>query len=128
MDASELLRLIIVLPIVALATAVSIRMRVVRCRALTPPGPRVAPVVPSVPVLETADLQLRWHTLSRREEQIARLAAEDCSDEEIARRLTLSVRTVQNHLQHAREKLRIHSRHEFKYFLQSLASELTMAY
>jgi DNA-binding CsgD family transcriptional regulator len=50
--------------------------------------------------------------LSRRELEVADLAADGLSSEEIAGRLFLSVRTVDNHLQHVYEKLGIGSRRE----------------
>jgi DNA-binding CsgD family transcriptional regulator len=50
--------------------------------------------------------------LSRRELEIADLAATGLTNEEIAGRLFLSVRTVDNHLQHVNHKLGIGSRHE----------------
>lgn len=50
--------------------------------------------------------------LSRRELEIADLAAGGLSSEEIAERLFLSVRTVDNHLQHVYQKLGIGSRSE----------------
>jgi len=50
--------------------------------------------------------------LSRRELEVADLAATGLSSEEIAGRLFLSVRTVDNHLQHVYQKLGIGSRQE----------------
>jgi len=50
--------------------------------------------------------------LSRRELEVADLAATGLSSEEIAGRLFLSVRTVDNHLQHVYQKLGIASRQE----------------
>jgi DNA-binding CsgD family transcriptional regulator len=48
--------------------------------------------------------------LSRREREIVRLAAEGLASKDIADRLFLSVRTVNNHLQHAYTKLGVSSR------------------
>ncbi|MEV4515627.1 helix-turn-helix transcriptional regulator [Dactylosporangium sp. NPDC049525] len=48
--------------------------------------------------------------LSDRERQVARLAADGAATKEIARRLSLSVRTVENHLQKAYRKLGVSAR------------------
>ncbi|CAN5628592.1 hypothetical protein BH10ACT3_BH10ACT3_13710 [soil metagenome] len=48
--------------------------------------------------------------LTRREREVARLAADGLSNREIADRLVVSVRTVENHLQRAYDKLGISSR------------------
>ncbi|MEV0296201.1 helix-turn-helix transcriptional regulator [Nocardia sp. NPDC050710] len=48
--------------------------------------------------------------LTRRESMIAALAADGMSNREIAVRLFISVRTVENHLQRIYHKLGIHSR------------------
>jgi DNA-binding CsgD family transcriptional regulator len=50
--------------------------------------------------------------LTRREREIAMLAAGGCSNREISEQLYLSVRTVENHLQRAYEKLGVTSRAE----------------
>jgi len=50
--------------------------------------------------------------LTRREWAIVRLAAEGLTNEDIAGRLTVSVRTVHNHLHHAYTKLGVHHRTE----------------
>ncbi|OWY60812.1 hypothetical protein B7486_67160 [cyanobacterium TDX16] len=52
------------------------------------------------------------NVLTRREQEVAGLAAEGQSNQEIADRLGLSVRTVENHLQRAYEKLGIPGRDE----------------
>lgn len=49
-------------------------------------------------------------TLTRREVEVARLAAEGCSNREIADRLVLSARTVETHLQRAYIKLGVNDR------------------
>lgn len=95
-------------------------MRTYRRRGRTYSNDLSVKIVNLSPNRQVSERQALWNTLSNREEQITRLAAEDWSDDEIAGELHLSVRTVQNHLQHAREKLRIHSRHELKYFVQQL--------
>jgi DNA-binding CsgD family transcriptional regulator len=58
-----------------------------------------------------ADLD-RTPLLSEREDEIAHLAAAGMSNRAIAARLHLSVRTVDNHLHHAYEKLGIAGRDE----------------
>lgn len=95
-------------------------MRTYRRRGRTFSNNLSVKIVNLSPNRQVSERQALWNTLSNREEQITRLAAEDWSDDEIAGELHLSVRTVQNHLQHAREKLHIHSRHELKYFVQQL--------
>jgi DNA-binding CsgD family transcriptional regulator len=51
-------------------------------------------------------------TLTRREDEVARLAAQGLTSKDIAERLFLSVRTVDNHLQRAYTKLGVSSRRE----------------
>jgi DNA-binding CsgD family transcriptional regulator len=51
-------------------------------------------------------------TLSRREQEIAALAAEGLSARAISELLVVSVRTVENHLQHVYTKLGVAGRHE----------------
>jgi DNA-binding NarL/FixJ family response regulator len=50
--------------------------------------------------------------LTRREEEVAGLAARGLTSKDIAERLFLSVRTVDNHLQRAYTKLGVSSRRE----------------
>ena len=50
--------------------------------------------------------------LTRREREVADLAASGASSKEIADRLFLSVRTVENHLQHAYTKLGVTGREQ----------------
>ena len=68
-----------------------------RCEGASPPI--------SVTVREVAEL-------TRREREVATLASEGLANREIAERLFLSARTVENHLQHAYEKLGIANRSE----------------
>ncbi len=127
MAASDSYPLLAALLVIALTIALVMWTRVYRSHHRTPSNELPVRQAHFDPQPETSERQSLWNTLSRREEEIARLAAEDSSDDEIARKLHLSVRTVQNHLQHAREKLHIHSRHEFKYFLQHIGDEFTAA-
>jgi DNA-binding CsgD family transcriptional regulator len=64
-------------------------------------------VVPALPVADLAG-----QTLSRREEEIARLAARGLSNREIAERLFVSVRTVEGHLHRLYAKLGVNDRSE----------------
>ena len=113
-----------VLLIGALVLIFFLWMRTYRRRGRTYSNDYSVKIVNLSPNREVSERQSLWNTLSHREEQIARLAAEDWSDDEIARELHLSVRTVENHFRHAREKLNIHSRHELKYFVQHLEDQV----
>ena len=55
---------------------------------------------------------VRTNPLTKRELEVARLAAEGLSSREIAARLYLSARTVENHLQRSYEKLGVKGRDE----------------
>ena len=61
----------------------------------------------STPALRTVPVRNR---LTRRETEVARLAASGLSNREIADELIVSVRTVENHLQRAYDKLGVGSR------------------
>lgn len=118
-DSSQL----IVIALFAALSVVSVSWAWVNSRRVRPPSNESVRIITISPDREISEHQSLWDTLSVREKEVARLAAEYWSDDEIARELHLSVRTVQNHLQHAREKLHIHSRHEFKYFVQRLGGD-----
>ena len=60
--------------------------------------------------------------LSRREAEIAQLAAKGLASKEIADRLFLSVRTVSNHLQNVYTKLGVASRAELVEALDTFPS------
>lgn len=47
--------------------------------------------------------------LTKREREVLQLIAEGCSNREIARRLELSVKTIENHRQNVMNKLNLHS-------------------
>jgi DNA-binding CsgD family transcriptional regulator len=59
--------------------------------------------------------------LTRREDEVARLAADGLASRDIAMRLGLSVRTVDNHLQHVYVKLGVSTR-------TALANALALAH
>jgi DNA-binding CsgD family transcriptional regulator len=62
----------------------------------------------------TLRLTATANVLTRREQEVAGLGAEGLSNQEIADRLAVSVRTVENHLQRAYEKLGIAGRDELR--------------
>jgi DNA-binding CsgD family transcriptional regulator len=53
-------------------------------------------------------------SLTRREREVAELAARNLTSREIAEQLVVSARTVENHLQRAYEKLGVRSRQELR--------------
>ncbi|MEO5873633.1 MAG: helix-turn-helix transcriptional regulator, partial [Streptosporangiaceae bacterium] len=61
---------------------------------------------------ELATVEGRTVPLTQREREICLLAAEGCTSKQIADRLVLSIRTVNNHLQNAYTKLGVGSRSE----------------
>jgi DNA-binding CsgD family transcriptional regulator len=74
----------------------------------------------ATPGLVTADSVV---PLTKREREVVRLAAERYSSREIAERLYLSARTVDNHLQKAYTKLGVTSRAELADALRDLTEE-----
>jgi DNA-binding CsgD family transcriptional regulator len=71
----------------------------------------------STPALAAVSEASEATTLTRREDEVARLAAQGLTSKDIAERLFLSVRTVDNHLQRAYTKLGVTSRRELAAFL-----------
>jgi DNA-binding CsgD family transcriptional regulator len=69
---------------------------------------------------DAPDPRLLWESLTRREKQVARLAAARLTDAEIGAQLSISDRTVGNHLYSIYRKLDITSRRDLQYFLQVL--------
>jgi DNA-binding CsgD family transcriptional regulator len=69
------------------------------------------------PMLETADHRRALGNLTRREQEVALLAARGMSKREIAGMLFLSVRTIGNHINHVYAKLGIGSREELRIVL-----------
>jgi DNA-binding CsgD family transcriptional regulator len=61
--------------------------------------------------------------LTAREQQVARLAAQGLTSDQIAQRLVISVRTAESHLYHVFRKLGVHTRNE----LQALLADGTSA-
>lgn len=72
---------------------------------------------------EADDPRASWDTLTRREKQVARLAAQKLTDAEIADQLGISEKTVGNHLYSIYSKLEINSRHELKFILRQLGPD-----
>ncbi len=77
--------------------------------------PLVAPV-DDAPRRSAAN-PLLWSLLTKREKEVANLAARGLSDAEIAHELSIAEKTVGNHLAHIYDKLQIHSRREIKYVM-----------
>jgi DNA-binding CsgD family transcriptional regulator len=98
----------------AAADGLRVRAREAAVRAAT----LVAACRPAAtPMLETADHRRALGTLTRREQEVALLAARGMSKREIAAMLFLSVRTIGNHINHVYAKLGIGSREELRVVL-----------
>ena len=72
--------------------------------ALFPAGPE-QPVTAAEPIRATGKIEL-----SKREREVAQLVAKGLSNREIAKRLYVSERTVDNHVHHILDKLGVDSR------------------
>ena len=86
-------------------------------------SPRAAHFQINAPETDGAELEYTrelWDTLTRREVQVAQLAAQKLSDAQIAERLGISERTVGNHLYSIYSKLDIHSRHELRLIIRQI--------
>lgn len=70
------------------------------------------------------DIKRAWSTLTDREQEVARLAAQRLKDAEIAEQLFLSQKTVGHHLSNILRKLDIDSRHDIKYIVQVVDNSL----
>ena len=90
-------------------------------RAASATARRAAELVAICGDVRTPGLLLGGHTerLTRREREVAGLAAAGASSREIAVKLVLSVRTVDNHLQNVYSKLGVTSRDELARVLRS---------
>jgi RNA polymerase sigma factor (sigma-70 family) len=75
--------------------------------------------------VESGQERATFDGLTEREREVLQLVAEGHTNKEIAERLNLSVRTVQNHRAHIMEKLGMHDRGELiKYAIQKGIIEL----
>lgn len=79
------------------------------------------PATPSFELRETGEMS---DQLTRREREVARLAARRMTDKEIAKELAISEKTVGNHLYNIYSKLDIHSRHELRHVLGEIPDGL----
>ncbi|MEU1684017.1 LuxR C-terminal-related transcriptional regulator [Micromonospora sp. NPDC005707] len=103
------------------ATAMALhRMRGGRPGATGPARERLAELLRRCDDVSTPALRLLRPTLSEREWEIARLAADGVTSRVIAERLFLSTRTVENHLQRVYSKLGVAGRAELRAALRSM--------
>jgi DNA-binding CsgD family transcriptional regulator len=77
----------------------------------------------ATPMLEAGEQRRALDTLTRREQEVALLAAQGMSKREIADVLFLSVRTIGNHINHVYGKLGIGSREELRLALHMAGGE-----
>jgi DNA-binding CsgD family transcriptional regulator len=61
---------------------------------------------------------VKWYSLTPRQQQVARLAARGLSNSEIARQLDVKVNTVDAHLKKIYVILEVHSRAELSYHIK----------
>ncbi|MGY0004110.1 LuxR C-terminal-related transcriptional regulator [Micromonospora sp. I033] len=103
------------------ATAMALhRMGRSRAGATGPARERLADLLRRCDEVSTPALRLLRPTLSEREWEIARLAADGVTSRTIAERLFLSTRTVENHLQRVYSKLGVAGRTELRAALRSM--------
>ncbi|PWR14786.1 LuxR family transcriptional regulator [Micromonospora sicca] len=96
------------------------RLRQSRSASIGPARERLATLLGSCDRISTPALQRLRPTLSDREWEVARLAADGVTSRAIAERLYLSSRTVENHLQRVYSKLGVAGRAELKAVLRSM--------
>ncbi|MFG2056749.1 LuxR C-terminal-related transcriptional regulator [Micromonospora sp. NPDC048930] len=94
-----------------------------RAAATGPARERLADLLRRCDVVDTPALRLLRPTLSEREWEIARLAAEGATSRAIGERLYLSSRTVENHLQRVYSKLGVAGRAELRAALRSMPGQ-----
>jgi DNA-binding CsgD family transcriptional regulator len=97
---------------------VQAREAALRCAALLGASGHVA-----TPLLEAAGHRPALASLTRREQEVALLAAQGMSKREIADTLFLSVRTIGNHINHVYAKLGIGSREELRLALHVVGAD-----
>ena len=68
----------------------------------------------------STDRRWQWDTLTPREMEVARLAADGYRNAEIARELHISTHTVETHLKHIYHKLHVRSRTELAQAIRDL--------
>lgn len=76
-------------------------------------------LIPEAPETAAWGLETEFRYLTPRETEIAALAAQGLTSQQIADRLYISVRTVNNHLATTYTKLGIHSRDELVEILEA---------
>jgi DNA-binding NarL/FixJ family response regulator len=64
------------------------------------------------------DRRWNWDLLTARETEVARLVGEGKRNTEIAKELSVSVRTVESHIQHTYEKLGVRNRVELAHVMR----------
>jgi DNA-binding CsgD family transcriptional regulator len=106
----------VLLGVAVLATAFTGRLYATRLASVLSSSPHMRPTIESWVTPATLDRMGRSlngpKSLTRRELEVARLAAEGHTAVEIGRRLNIGSRTVESHLASAYSKLRIRSRLE----------------
>lgn len=129
------LALLLILSALTLGIFIHIALAIGQLRRARHPDPRET-LAPRPPVTQfetradivenvrrARDASLVVERLTKRESEIARLAARGLTDAAIAAQLAISERTVGNHLYSIYRKLDINSRRELKYVLQEFEDD-----